>query len=194
MGSSTISISTSSQVINYATPLPPATLPTITIDGTPLAAPNNPYSPTGYQVVIFNSTKPVTDPTALLANVAFGVGNDPGTNSWWNTYQYVYSNMLSLILNTGNIDEQFLLIVSFGLDNNMPPTNDMLSTMLNLGANGQLQKWETTCDPGSQVGNANSWVSYPASYILVGSSGWGYGEGEEAYQNTAGPLSLNYSF
>ncbi len=190
----TLEITTSSEVIHWSTSaphLPQGTPPTIKLDGTTIPPPETFYLPTGFQVLIFDTTKPLSDPSALIANnVSYVQPNPAGGDSWMDTYSWMFSGMRTTILNSGNIGQQMRVMVSFGLDNNMPPTPDMYELMLNSGAGSHLQNWETHCDAGSQVGNPTSWVSYPASYILVGASYWLYGEGFEKYLNEAGQLSL----
>jgi hypothetical protein len=189
-----INITTSSKVINFSQPFPPAAVPTITIDGVAVPKPSQaPSTPTGYQVLVFDATKSLTDPLALIANQYACVYPSGSTNSWMSTYQYCYDQIYTILLNAGNVDQQIRMIVSFGLDGNMPPTNNALALLLQTGGDGQLQYWEQHCNPGSQVGNASSWVAYPVSYILLGASGWGYGQGFETFLATAGAASLAVS-
>lgn len=191
---STLEITTKSEVMHWSTStphLPQGTPPTIKLDGKAIPPPEKLYWPTGFQVLIFDATKPLSDPSALIANdVSYVRPNPVGGNSWMNTYTWMYSGMRATILNSGNIGQQVRVMVSFGLDNNTPPTPDMYELMLNSGAGSHLQNWETHCDAGSQVDNPTSWVSYPASYILVGTSYWPYGDGFEKYLNKAGQISL----
>ncbi len=191
----TLEITTRSEEIEWSTStphLPQGIPPTIKVDGTAIRTPRKFfYSPTGFQVLIFDATKPLSDPSALIANEVscvqqgYKFGHD-----WMGTYSRMFSGMRATILNSGDIRQQIRVMVSFGLDNNMPPTPDMYELMLNSGAGSDLQNWETHCDHGSQMANATSWVAQPASYILVGASYWVYGEGFEAYLNKAGELSL----
>jgi len=177
-----LQIVTTSQVMTYNN-LPHAAPPKITMNGVAFPAPPSPpYMPTGYQLVIINAAMDYTNPASILAN-QYIVCSPSQNNSWWNSYQYMYSSMVWNVLNAGNIDQQLLIIASFGLDNNMAPTNDGYEMMLGVGAGSQLQNWQTHCDPGSQVGNPTSWVSFPANYILVGFSAQSYGQGYEIYQS-----------
>jgi hypothetical protein len=50
--------------------------------------------------------------------------------------------------------------------------------MLSAGAGPQLQGWERSVDVGSE---SSGWTSFPASYILIGGSGYTYGEGHEVF-------------
>jgi hypothetical protein len=72
--------------------------------------------------------------------------------------------------------------VSFGLDNNMPPTTDCYQYLLEQGAGATLQLWEKTADSGSQVANSTSWTSFPANYILLGGTAYSYGGGYELHE------------
>jgi hypothetical protein len=188
-----LQIVTTSQVMSYNN-LPAAAPPKITMNGVAFPSPASPpYMPTGYQLVIINAAMDYTNPASILANQYIACSPSQN-NSWWNNYQYMYSTMVWNVLNAGNIDQQMLIIASFGLDNNMPPTNDGYEMMLGVGAGSQLQNWQTHCDPGSQVDNPTSWVSFPANYILVGFSAQSYGQGYEIYQNNfQNPVSTTLS-
>ena len=178
-----LQIVTTSQVMSYNN-LPAAAPPKITMNGVPFPAPTAPpYMPTGYQVVVIDAALDYTHPASILANQYIQLYPQGQSNNWGSTYQYMYSGMLWTVLNSGNIDQQLLILASYGLDNNMPSTNDAYAMMLGAGAGSQLQYWETHCDGGSQVGNPTSWVAYPANYILVGFSARSYGQGYEIYQS-----------
>ena len=150
--------------------------PTITMNGEPFAALGQPGLPSGFQVVAIDATADLTDPANIMANGYIFLQNEGG--QWGGSYGWMYAQMINMLLNAGNVDYQLLLIASFGLDLDMPPTNDALQFLLDRGAGPGLQKWETAGDPGSQSG---SWVGSPASYILVGNQGYSYGQGTEAF-------------
>jgi hypothetical protein len=181
-------IATTSQVMYYNN-LPKAAPPQITMNGVALPTPTPPYMPTGFQMVIIDPTKDITNPASILLNEYLSVFASPNSNDWGSTYHYMYAAMVRGHLNSGNIEQQLVILASYGLDNNMPPTNDGYALMMDIGAGSQLQYWETHCDAGSQVGNPTSWVSFPANYILVGYIAYGYGQGSEIYQSGAGPLT-----
>jgi hypothetical protein len=175
-----LEIKTSSQVINYPWPQTPPAYPQITMNGAALPKPGG-NAPTGYQVVVLDSSQDITTPGAIVSNQAVTVFPTSGSNSWMSTYQYVYSRMVRQILTSGNPGSQLIIVASFGMDNNMPPTNDAFGKLVDYGAGPQLQKWATHCDTGSQVGNSTSWVSFPTNYIFVGREFFSYGQGSEAY-------------
>jgi hypothetical protein len=91
--------------------------------------------------------------------------------------------VVNAVLNAGNIQNQLLILASYGLDNGMTPTNDALDLCLSFGAGEKLQIWEKTADTGSQ-GGPNSWVNIPANYVLVGFRGLPYAQGWEQYQKS----------
>lgn len=177
-----LKIVTQSQEMSLNTPPQP---PVITMNGAPIPTPAQPPgTPTGYQIVILNAAKDYTDPSSILANTYISLYGENGGNLWGSTYQYLYSGLLFTQLSAGNVEQQLVIIASFGLDANMPPSNDGYQMFLRLGAGPQLQGWETGADAGSQGGSG--WVSYPANYILVGFSANGYNNGYEIYQVASG--------
>jgi hypothetical protein len=178
-----LEITTQSEAMNYNTA---PQVPKITMNGNPIPSPQyTPNSPTGYQIVVINSAGDYTDPANILVNEYLQVLAQEGTTWWSSTYQYVYAGMLFQQLCGGDIEQQLVIIVSYGLDNNMPPTNDAYQLLLNLGAGATLQNWETHCDAGSMGGPTN-WVNYPANYIFVGLSGNSYGQGYEKHEVASG--------
>jgi hypothetical protein len=184
-------VKTQSQVMQF-NPLPKPQVPTITMNGTPIPAPKNaPYYPTGYQLVVINAASDYTNPASILSNQYIQLFPQQGTNWWGTTYQYLYANLLAQTLRYGNPNQQLFILASFGLDNNMPPTNDGTLLLYDYGGGPAIQNWLTHCDAGSQSGGANAWVSIPASYILVGFSqqSWGQGTGE-LYQPNNNPATL----
>lgn len=183
-------VKTQSQVMSF-NPLPKPLVPTITMNGTPIASPKNPpYYPTGYQLVVIDASKDYTNPASILSNQYIQLYPNSGTNWWGSTYQWMYANLLTQTLKWGNPNQQLFILAGFGLDNNMPPTNDGTLLFFDYGGGPAIQNWLTHCDAGSQSGASNSWVSYPASYILVGFSQHSYGQGQELYQPTPGEAML----
>lgn len=175
-------VSSSSQVMQY-NQLPPAQPPKITMNGQQVGqiaqAPN---MPTGWQVLILDPSKDMKTPAAVLSNAYIQLYPASGSNFWMSTYQYMYSRMLRQSLVSGNFEQQVVIIASFGLDANTPPTNDGMGFLLDYGAGPQLQYWETHVDIGSQVSNNTSWTSFPANYLFVGASSMGYGQAAEVFE------------
>jgi hypothetical protein len=179
-------VTTTSQVMQY-NQLPPAQPPKITMNGQPVGQIAQPPNiPTGWQVLILDPTKDMKTPAAVLSNVYIQLYPAPSSNFWTSTYQFMYTRMLRQRLISGNFEQQTVIIASFGLDVNTPPTNDGMGLLLDYGAGAQLQTWETHCNAGSQVGNNTSWTSFPTNYILVGSSSWSYGQGAELFERASG--------
>lgn len=102
----------------------------------------------------------------------------------------MYSRMLRQSYLSGNFEQQIVIVASFGLDANTPPTNDGMGFLLDYGAGPRLQYWETHVNVGSQVSNNTSWTSFPANYIFVGSSSWSYGQGAEIYERATSSSPL----
>jgi hypothetical protein len=155
---------------------PTGKAPIITMNGNAFADLGAPGSPSGFQVVVIDSAGDLTDPANILLNTYIYCQQDNG--QWGSLYQSMYSQMISAVLTAGNYEQQLLLIASFGLDADMTPTNDALEFLLDRGAGPGLQKWELTTDAGSM---STGWVGMPACYLLVGNSGYAYGQGAEAY-------------
>jgi hypothetical protein len=178
-------VSTSSQVMQYHS-LPKAQPPKITMNGQQVGQiPQPPYMPTGWQMLLLDPSKDIKTPAAVLANIYIQLTPASGSNFWMSTYGQMYSRMIKTRLISGNYEQQIMILASFGLDQNTPPNSGALNLLLDYGAGPQLQYWETHCDTGSQVANDNSWTSYPANYVFVGTSSLGYAQGAELYQ-TAG--------
>jgi hypothetical protein len=155
---------------------PAGKAPIITMNGNPFADLGAPGSPSGFQVVVINSAGDLTDPANILLNTYIYCQQDNGL--WDTLYQDMYSQMINAVLTSGNYEQQLLLIASFGLDADMTPSNDALQFLLDRGAGPGLQAWETTTDAGSM---STGWVGMPACYLLVGNSGYAYGQGTESY-------------
>ena len=163
--------------------------PTITMNGAPFAQLPAPTFCSGYQVVVINSATDLTNPANILLNRYIELQNHRG--HWSSTYPRMYSQMVNSILNAGNIEQQVILVASFGLDLRVPPTNDALELLLNRGAGAPLQRWDLTPDAGS---TGKGWVAHPVSYIVVGNSGYSYDDGWETFADNGGspaPASLS---
>lgn len=154
----------------------PTKVPQITVNGNPFPQPPNaPTQGSGFQVVILDATaSDFTNPAAVRSNTWTQLQNDSG--SWMSTYSWMYASIHRQVLTAGDPDTQIVLLASYGIDANMPPTTDALELLLSLGAGADLQKWETSVDVGSQSGQ---WVAYPAAYAFAGNPAYGYGEGTE---------------
>ncbi|HEX2296262.1 MAG TPA: hypothetical protein VHN37_13265 [Actinomycetota bacterium] len=187
-----ISVTTQSQVMKYGA-LPQPVLPKITMNGTPVPAPAKaPSNVVGWQLLLIDSRKDIKNPANFLLNEYLSLRSKD--NLWSSTYHAMYDDvfggMFRDIYVSGNVNSQIAIVASFGLDNNMPPTPDILPVLLELGAGGALQYWETHSNPGSEVGSSNAYVSFPANYVLLGYSAWSYGQGYEKYDYVVGQQQI----
>jgi hypothetical protein len=170
-----IAVSTQSEPIPNAQQ--PAVVPNITLNGTPFPAPSNKaYSPSGWQVAVLDSAQDLTQPEAVLSNLYIPLQEDNGT---WGDWEAMYDDMVTQVFTSGNVGMQIVIVTSYGMDANLPPTNDGLEMVLGYGAGPQVQAWlNTPLDIGSEGGD---WTGTPANYILIGASGLAYGNGTETF-------------
>ncbi len=168
-------ITTSSRYIQYSPDMKGAQLPSITLGGQALTPAQTTTWPTGYQMVLLDVVGTI-GPEDVRLNKYYPVESNPGGgHSWMQSYVWTYQRMLHDILISGNTANYLLILASYGLDNNMPPTDAFLQLLLAAGAGTTTQKWLTHCTPGSQPGDQKVWVSNPANYIFVGYSPSYYG-------------------
>lgn len=160
---------------NLPTPKPP----TITMNGLEVAT-QQAFSSVGWKLLIIDPTKDITQPDSYLYNGYLGLTSNG--NAWYATYQYMYTGIFKGIYFSGNTNQQLVILSSYGMDANMPPTHDLVPTLLELGAGPRLQYWETHCNAGSQVGNATSYISFPVNYTMIGYTSFSYGQGWELYE------------
>lgn len=163
-------ITTSSRYIQYSEGMGGAQLPSITMGRQALKPAQTTTWPTGYQMVLLDVVGTI-DPEDVRLNNYYQVDPKPGGgHSWMQSYVGIYQQMLHDILISVNTANYLLILASYGLDNNMPPTDAFLQTLFSAGAGTTTQKWLTHCTPGSQPGDPKVWVSNPANYICVGYS------------------------
>jgi hypothetical protein len=94
-------------------------------------------------------------------------------------YEHMYRQMIHALLCAGDPAHQRVFIVSFGMAAHAPPPIEAYEYLLWLGAGSALQGWATSRAPGES--NPKYYIEHPASYVLLGYSGAGYGQGFEAY-------------
>lgn len=174
-----IDVTTQSQQISSGND--PAQVPTITLNGNALSgATNKPVTASGWQLVVLDSAQDMTQPAAVLSNLYTSLQED---GAGWGDWEAMYEIMLTQALTSGNTGMQIVIVASYGLDANIPPTNPGLQMLLGYGAGPQLQAWlNAGLDVGSEGGD---WTSQPVNYILIGASSLGYGLGTEAYELSA---------
>jgi hypothetical protein len=175
-----IEITTQSQVMQFGQ-LPNPQPPNITLNGDPLPAPAQAsYLPSGFQCAILDRTQDITQPAAIVSNQfhqMVAVNDD-----WGGYYQFMYRNVLKQLLTSGDPGRQLVILASYGMELNAPPTVEGMQELLDLGADGQAQQWIVDAvDAGSQPGDYLT--AYPVNYILVGSPDNSYGEGSEIWQS-----------
>lgn len=169
------------EIVTQSSPMPnwqdlPAPVPPqITINGEALPQPSNgpAWTPNGTQVVVFPSSADLTDPSNIISNLYQPLANMQG--SWAQSYRWMYDNIARQIMSSGDVEQQIVLVATFGLDVEMVPTAAPFELFLNLGAGKQLQGWGLL----PSVSEGGYFIEYPANYALIGNSAYGYGEGFE---------------
>lgn len=146
--------------------------------------------PCGIQVVVIDSTKDMTDPASIVSNTWQFLGYDLNY-SWYDTYPRMWDGLARQLLSSGNIEQQVVLIASFGLDVMGPPTAAGLEQLMLRGAGTQLQQWGLA--PFASEGGY--FVQFPANYALIGNTGYGFGEGTDRFDYTgeSSPLTTTIS-
>src|SRR5215467_5629509 len=93
----TLTISTQSQTINWSPKqphLPDPLPPKIAINGNPIVPRRQPFTPTGFQVVILDPAQNPNSPSAILLNEYLSVSPaSEDSNNWASTYDFVYANI-----------------------------------------------------------------------------------------------------
>jgi hypothetical protein len=167
--------------------LPKPNPPKFTMNGKEVAT-EQAFSSVGWKLLIIDATKDITNPASYLFNGYVGLTSEG--HSWSGTYGYMYNSIFKDLYVSGNINQQFVILSSYGMDNNMPPTREIMPTLLELGAGERFQWWETHCNPGSMSGGTNSYISFPVNYILIGYSSFSYGQGWEKFDTAQGSMPV----
>jgi hypothetical protein len=158
--------------------LPAPYPPRISLDGIALTPYSPAATPAGWQLVVLDTEG---GPARVVFNQYFTLQAQQG---WYNNYKLMYQSMYNALTGLGYTTPRYVLVLaSFAIDNNMLPTPPLFDFLLNAGAGERLFYWQEHSDPGSQVGNPTSWISYDGIYILVGRAGAGEGTGTEVYSN-----------
>jgi hypothetical protein len=173
----TFEIDTSSAPMPNWQQLPPPLPPKITLNGTPLPAPSNapPWLPNGCQVVVFSGYEDLTQPSSIISNKYQIVANMQG--SWAESYRWMWDDVATQIMSSGDVEQQIVIVATFGLDYEMTPTAATFELCLGRGAGPQLQEWGLR----PSVSEGGDYIEYPANYVLLGNTGYGYGEGYESF-------------
>lgn len=170
----TVDITATSQI--HQTYKDPAQLPQITLNGTPLPTPGQVPTPSGWQLVVIDSSKDMTNPSSLLFNNYVPLYPD-SSGYWSDTYNFTYDRVGRFLLASGSPDDQLIFVATYGWDQNAPPPAFFLQLLMSKGAGKMLQGWSLTPDAGSE----NAWTSFPTAYALIGGGSYQYGLGHEAY-------------
>jgi hypothetical protein len=160
-------------VINTSTTLYPGqpyNVPTITI-GRLIQPDKAPANGMGYQVVVLKGD--ITKPESTIFNRYYSID----ANTWFNSFRNLYQEMAT-DLKQYNEEGNILILSSFNLNWDAPPTPDFLSLIRSAGAGEKITQWVSNSDPGSAVGN-------PINVMLVGIFGQGTDTGVEFVQRYA---------
>ncbi|MEU0472327.1 hypothetical protein [Streptomyces olivaceus] len=161
--------------------------PDISIGGNPINHPSVASSPAGVQVVTLSG---YTAKDVQL-NRYYCLRKERTWLDAWKDMWHEVTGDLKAYSRLGNI----LVVATFGLDSNMPPTDEAISQLRAAGAGDVLmKKWVERCDPGSRAGNPTSWVDHPRAYALVGKFGSEPNDGTEATEaDWENPVKLHLS-
>lgn len=170
-----ISVSTTSSTIPWPWPSAPYAVPSITVNGAAVTPANASNSPSGYQMVLYDLSQLAEGKTDPIFNDYFRLFPNSGS-VWMTSYLWMYQHLDTTYLVTANMENYLMILTSYGLDNNMAPTNGALEVLFNLGSGSVSQDWIKNSDPGSQMGNSSYWTATPGNYIFVGVAGRGYGQ------------------
>ena len=121
----------------------------------------------GFQLIAIDAAKDMTDPASVLVNEY---------HYSFAHYEVMYRQMIHALLSAGDPARQRVLVVSFGMAAVAAPPVEACKYLIWLGAGKKLQEWVT----GTQM-DPNYHMEHLACYVLVGSSGSGYGQGVEGF-------------
>lgn len=171
---------------------PPIATPKITLNGNPLPAPKSPaYTPTGLHLVVLDAHKDMTKPESILRNEYILIAPDHG--KWTSTYANDWAKLVRDILLVGDVNAQIVFLATYGIDANMPPTNEAIQVLFELGAGPKLQHWGCNSIPGKPSDDPGTYVEKPVNYVMIGYSSYRYGQGYEAFDGPGGqgPVTTN---
>ena len=127
---------TSSQAVTAtSTPVPPV----ITVNGSNVQPEGSPEGPSGFQLLVYDTTQTIGTSSSILVNQWLPVY--PNGTDWTATYGQVYVDLNNFLLLSGNPNNQLMVLVSYGLDRCMGPSFAAMQMLFNYGAGAQLQNW-----------------------------------------------------
>lgn len=157
--------------------------------GSKIIKPTTPItSPIGAQVTILAGNDPVSE-HAVQFNQYYSL---PLADDWSSNYATMWNQIASDVLGKYDQNGDILLLVTFGLDANMPPTDEAAALLKTAGSGNALTTWIDTCNPGSEVGTPGLWTGYPCVYAFVGAFGNEQGSSVEVVTRTgSNPAEVN---
>ncbi|ATQ43218.1 hypothetical protein [Caulobacter mirabilis] len=163
----TISVTNNSMQIPMGGDAPP--LVSVTINGQVVPAHGITLNATTFRLIVFNPNSPPNDPSTFLFNKQVNdVANGAATGNWTSTYRSLYDYAENLIYSYSDPSNLFFLFATNGFDKGMVPPPSFVQLLFSCGAGAQLQNWLAQL-PGQT--NQSLWVTSPANYIFIGSSG-----------------------
>jgi hypothetical protein len=183
----TIAISTQSHVMAFPflpnpDPFDPSTQfappASVTINGGPDLRGQMVISPSLLHLIIFDSTQPLTSPSAIVYNrCIWNPDNNWEAELWYSHNDELWDYTHNLILAQAGLDDVTFLMATSGFDAGMVPTGSFATFLFSCGAGPQLQQWIKHVPGGSGASPPQQWITTPANYIFMGASGTGFGQG-----------------
>ena len=144
--------------------------PTITL-GYEIKPTTPPDRMSGWQIAILDRTD-VSTPSKVVFDRYYTFDKD-----WSVSYQTVYQTMARDIRQSGQADEDHILLAcAFGINYNCVPGSDFYGLLRAAGAGEQLQRWVQNATPGS--GNSDN-----ACYAMIGVFDQGADTGLETFKH-----------
>ena len=171
-----LSVQSWSELLFHPSPVKPRP-PVVTRGSVGLEPDSSPSSQIGVQVAVLDGADP---------GAAHSVRFDqyyclPQQKDWTQSYAVMWDQIAT---DLGYLDRpgDVLLVVTYGLDANMPPTDRAVTLFKTAGSGSTLTRWLNTCFPGGHSDDPNVWTSAPCVYVLVGAFGNKQGEAVEVVQ------------
>jgi hypothetical protein len=148
--------------------------PHVAVANTPIAPADPPQGSRGFQVVVTDGRNP-SDPSAVLLNRYFVL---PDTVPVWRSEEegrQLYAEIRDAVQPLAQ-PSNLLIVASFGMDLQVPPTQDVLSLWRRFGAGNALDAWKRPAPlpPGHE--------NMPCNYILAGYGGSSPGRAAEKFE------------
>ena len=125
-------------------------------------------APTTFRLIIFIPNSPPTDPQAYLFDKVLCTPMTKGKDPWSLSYGGLFDFAHNLLYSYGDPRNLFFLFATAGFDQGMVPPPSFAQLLFSCGAGSGLQDWLGRT-PGQS--DQSMWVSKPANYIFIGSSG-----------------------